>query len=370
MSEVVFENVTKVYSGKTVVIPGVKLRLPANELTVFVGPSGCGKSTLLKLIAGLEDVTQGKILIGNRDVTYAPPAKRGIAMVFQSYALYPHMTVFENMAFALKISKASKQEIRKRVEEVAAILQLDPLLDRKPRQLSGGQRQRVAIGRALVRKPEVFLLDEPLSNLDAALRVDMRMEIAKIRNTLNATMVYVTHDQVEAMTLADNIVVLRQGVVEQMGPPLEIYHKPVNRFVAGFLGSPSMNFIEARVKGLTGEDAVLEGEGLLQGVRVKVEAGSIHVGEKVLVGIRPEHLHAVQGASAIEGDFAFVVTAVEQLGDHALVYGRVGSSKCVVKTSPDKNYEAGSKLTLKIQPPEIHVFDSKERNVVLFDKRA
>jgi multiple sugar transport system ATP-binding protein len=259
-SEVLLENVRKVYSGNTIVVPDANLRLPKNTLTVFVGPSGCGKSTLLKLIAGLEEVTDGKIFIGEKDVTHAPPAQRGIAMVFQSYALYPHMSVFENMAFALKIAKSSKEEIRERVESVAEILQLKPLLNRKPRQLSGGQRQRVAIGRALVRKPEVFLLDEPLSNLDASLRVEMRIEIAKIRKHLNATMVYVTHDQVEAMTLADNIVVLRAGIIEQMGPPLEIYHRPVNKFVAGFMGSPSMNFISCAVEEATGTSSLLHGD--------------------------------------------------------------------------------------------------------------
>jgi len=364
MSEVIFENVTKIYNGKNTIIPQINLRLPANELTVFVGPSGCGKSTLLKLIAGLEDTTSGKIKIGDRDVTFAPPAKRGIAMVFQSYALYPHMTVFENMAFALKIAKSSKEEIRKRVEEVASILQLTSLLDRKPRQLSGGQRQRVAIGRALVRKPDVFLLDEPLSNLDAALRVDMRIEIAKIRQSLNATMVYVTHDQVEAMTLADNIVVLRGGVVEQMGPPLEIYHKPLNKFVAGFLGSPSMNFIEASVKSTDGENATLEGTGFTKPLAVKIKAGSLKTGDKATLGIRPEHIDL----STSEGDLDFVASVQEQLGDHSLIYGNVGNSKCTIKTTPTQDFKVGARMLLKVQNKEIHVFDSKEQNVVLFAK--
>lgn len=361
MSEVVFENVTKIYSGKTTIIPQINLRLPANELTVFVGPSGCGKSTLLKLIAGLEETSSGKISIGGRDVTFAPPAKRGIAMVFQSYALYPHMTVFENMAFALKIAKATKDEIRNRVEEVASILQLTQLLDRKPRQLSGGQRQRVAIGRALVRKPEVFLLDEPLSNLDAALRVDMRIEIAKIRQALNATMVYVTHDQVEAMTLADNIVVLRGGVVEQMGPPLEIYHKPVNKFVAGFMGSPSMNFIEATVKTAEGENVTLEGAGFTKPLAVRVKTGSLQVGAKATLGIRPEHIDL----SSSGGDLDFVASVQEQLGDHSLIYGSVGNSKCTIKTTPTQAFKVGAQMSLKIQNNEIHVFDSNERNVII-----
>ncbi|MEO5668880.1 MAG: ABC transporter ATP-binding protein [Bdellovibrionota bacterium] len=366
MSEVVFENVTKIYNGKTVVVPRINLRLPANQLTVFVGPSGCGKSTLLKLIAGLEDTTEGKITIGGRDVTFAPPAKRGIAMVFQSYALYPHMTVFENMAFALKIAKATKQEIRARVEDVAKILQLTQLLDRKPRQLSGGQRQRVAIGRALVRKPEVFLLDEPLSNLDASLRVEMRIEIAKIRQNLNATMVYVTHDQVEAMTLANNIVVLRAGIVEQMGPPLEIYHKPVNKFVAGFLGSPQMNFIEASVKSVDGNLAHFEGTGFLKPVTVKIQPGTLKAGEKATIGIRPEHLDVVEGH---DGDFAFVASVQEQLGDHSLLYGSVGESRCTIKTDAARVLKVGEKFSLRIQSAEVHVFDAAERNVVAFENR-
>jgi len=364
MSEVVFENVTKIYSGKTTIIPKINLRLPANELTVFVGPSGCGKSTLLKLIAGLEETTDGKITIGGRDVTYAPPAKRGIAMVFQSYALYPHMTVFENMAFALKIAKSSKEEIRKRVEEVAGILQLGPLLDRKPRQLSGGQRQRVAIGRALVRNPDVFLLDEPLSNLDAALRVDMRIEIAKIRQSLNATMVYVTHDQVEAMTLADNIVVLRQGVVEQMGPPLEIYHKPVNKFVAGFLGSPSMNFIEAKVESVEGDVVKIGGEGFTKTLSVRVKQGAFKSGDRALLGIRPEHLSIES-----DGELQFAASVQEQLGDHALIYGTVGASKCTIKTSPTRAFKVGERLCLKVQADEVHVFDASEKNVVALEAR-
>ena len=366
MSQVVFENVSKVYSGKTVVIPQINLRLPANELTVFVGPSGCGKSTLLKLIAGLEDSSSGKITIGGRDVTFQPPAKRGIAMVFQSYALYPHMTVFENMAFALKIAKATKEEIQARVTEVASILQLTELLDRKPRQLSGGQRQRVAIGRALVRKPEVFLLDEPLSNLDAALRVDMRIEIAKIRQSLGATMIYVTHDQVEAMTLADNIVVLRRGVVEQMGPPLEIYHKPVNKFVAGFLGSPSMNFIAAQVSSVSGNTATLEGAGFKKPVVVKIKEDSLKAGAHATVGIRPEHLDVSETGDA---DFAFVASVQEQLGDHALIYGHVGESKCTIKTESTRAFKVGANLALRLKTSEVHVFDTDGRNVVLFDER-
>ena len=243
MADVDMQSVSKSF-GDNEVIHGVDLRVEDNEFMVFVGPSGCGKSTLLRLIAGLEDVNNGEISIGGERVEHLPPAKRGIAMVFQSYALYPHMTVFENMSFGLRLAKAKKDFIQKRVQEAAEVLQITELLQRKPKELSGGQRQRVAIGRAIVREPKVFLFDEPLSNLDAKLRVQMRIELTKLHQKLNATMIYVTHDQVEAMTMADKIVVLRDGYVEQIGRPLDLYHNPANLFVAGFIGSPAMNLME------------------------------------------------------------------------------------------------------------------------------
>jgi len=367
MAEVVLENVSKVYNGKNTIIPNINLRLPANQLTVFVGPSGCGKSTLLKLIAGLEEVSGGTIKIKGKDVTHSAPSRRGIAMVFQSYALYPHMTVYENMEFALKIAGSSKERIKTRVSEVAQILQLTPLLDRKPRQLSGGQRQRVAIGRALVREPDVFLLDEPLSNLDAALRVEMRIEIAKIRLHLNATMVYVTHDQVEAMTLADNIVVLRGGVIEQMGPPLDIYHKPANRFVAGFLGSPSMNFIEAQVAQINGSRASFKGEGFIRDYSATVRPDSLKNNENTYIGIRPEHLDVVDSAQA--ADFTFTALVQEHLGDHGLIYGLIGNSKCVLKVKPMFRVKTADQIFVKIDIQHYHVFDSKEQSVVDYTTR-
>ena len=247
MSRVTLTNVKKQYS-ELEVIHGIDLSIDEGEFCVFVGPSGCGKSTLLRMIAGLEDTTTGQIAIGDRDVTKSDPAARGVAMVFQSYALYPHMTVAENMGFGLKMTGHPKAEITAKVAEASRILKLNDYLDRKPKALSGGQRQRVAIGRAIVRGPEVFLFDEPLSNLDAELRVDMRVEIARLHKEIGATMIYVTHDQVEAMTLADKIVVLRAGVIEQMGAPMELYHDPANKFVAGFIGSPAMNFLKGRVE--------------------------------------------------------------------------------------------------------------------------
>jgi multiple sugar transport system ATP-binding protein len=359
MAEVVLSKVHKSYGKNATVLESVDLRIPSNQLTVFVGPSGCGKSTLLKVIAGLEDVTSGQVDIGGRDVTYDPPAKRGIAMVFQSYALYPHMTVFENMAFALTIAKASKEVIQEKVGRVAGILQLEHLLERKPRQLSGGQRQRVAIGRALVREPDVFLLDEPLSNLDAALRVDMRIEIAKIRSRLNATMIYVTHDQVEAMTLADNIVVLRAGRVEQVGSPLDIYHKPANRFVAGFLGSPAMNFIDVLVRRPGPKDAEVGLAELEDRFTVRAAAGDLKAGDKVSLGLRPEHLR-------LEGDgpsLPFVPEVIERLGDHSLVYGKVGTSSCTLRLDPNFSAQPGKSLPLYPDLKHGHVFNETGLNL-------
>ena len=260
MADVDMRFVSKSF-GDNEVIHSVDLQVEDNEFMVFVGPSGCGKSTLLRLIAGLEDVNQGEISIGGERVEHLPPAKRGIAMVFQSYALYPHMTVFENMSFGLRLAKAKKDFIQQRVQEAADVLQITELLQRKPKELSGGQRQRVAIGRAIVREPKVFLFDEPLSNLDAKLRVQMRIELTKLHQKLNATMIYVTHDQVEAMTMADKIVVLSDGYVEQVGRPLDLYHNPANLFVAGFIGSPAMNMMEGKISGISDNSLEVELEG-------------------------------------------------------------------------------------------------------------
>ena len=288
MGSITLKNVRKAF-GEVEVIPGVDLNIEDGEFVVFVGPSGCGKSTLLRLIAGLEDVTSGTIQIDGADVTAAGPAKRGLAMVFQSYALYPHMSVRKNIAFPLKMAKMSEAEQEKRVAHAAKILNLDSYLERKPGQLSGGQRQRVAIGRAIVREPSAFLFDEPLSNLDAALRVNMRVEISQLHNSLQTTMIYVTHDQVEAMTMADKIVVLRAGRVEQVGSPLELYSKPANKFVGGFIGSPNMNFIE--------------GEGAAKhGART--------------IGVRPEHWKL----SLTEGEFPGTVGVAEHLGSDTFLH--------------------------------------------------
>jgi len=314
VADVQLSNVAKAY-GEVRILHGINLEIRDGEFMVFVGPSGCGKSTLLRTIAGLEEITGGELRIGGRLVNEVPPAERGIAMVFQSYALYPHMNLFDNMAFGLKLAKVPKDEIETAVRNAARILHIEHLLERKPKDLSGGQRQRVAIGRAIVRKPEVFLFDEPLSNLDAALRVRMRYEFAKLHEDLKTTMVYVTHDQVEAMTLADRIVVLSAGKIEQVGTPLELYEQPDNLFVAGFIGSPKMNFIEAEVVDASAGHAHVRLSDGAQ-IRALVDASRAHKGDKVMLGIRPEHL----AIGAAENLIQTTVTFVESLGGTTHAY--------------------------------------------------
>ncbi len=316
VADVKLVNVQKAY-GEVHVLRDINLEVRDGEFMVFVGPSGCGKSTLLRSIAGLEDITGGELSIGGRVVNDVPPAERGIAMVFQSYALYPHMDLYENMAFGLQLAKVPKAEIDAAVQQAAKILHIDHLLHRKPKDLSGGQRQRVAIGRAIVRKPEVFLFDEPLSNLDAALRVKMRYEFAKLHETLKTTMVYVTHDQVEAMTLADRIVVLSVGKIEQVGSPLELYEHPRNLFVAGFIGSPKMNFIPATVIQAGATEALVQGPGS-EVLRVLVDASRAKPGDAVTLGVRPEHFAVGQPGSA--NTLNTRVTFVESLGSSTQAY--------------------------------------------------
>lgn len=331
MSKLSLRGVKKRFGGLDV-IHGVDLEVESGELVVFVGPSGCGKSTLLRMIAGLEDISGGDVMIGGRVVNDVPPSHRGIAMVFQSYALYPHMNVYDNLAFGLRNVKMPKDEIDVRVQKAAEILQILPLLDRLPRALSGGQRQRVAIGRAIVREPQVFLFDEPLSNLDAALRVQTRIEIARLHKTLSATMIYVTHDQVEAMTLADRIVVLNSGRIEQIGTPLQLYDAPRNRFVAGFIGSPQMNFLAAH-----------------------------HVGSKLAetattIGVRPEHLRVVDVGGA---DFQGVVEIVEQLGEYQLVHIRLPDLLIAAKVERGQLIKVGDTVGLALDADRIHRFDAE-----------
>ncbi|MGF9763728.1 sn-glycerol-3-phosphate ABC transporter ATP-binding protein UgpC [Microvirga sp. 0TCS3.31] len=350
MANVILKNVQKSF-GKAKVIHGVDLDIRDGEFVVFVGPSGCGKSTLLRLIAGLEDITAGDLFIGGERVNDFAPAKRGIAMVFQSYALYPHMNVYDNMAFGLELAKSSRTEIDRKVREAARLLQIEPLLDRKPRQLSGGQRQRVAIGRAIVRDPKVFLFDEPLSNLDAALRVQTRIEIAKLHNDTRATMIYVTHDQVEAMTLADRIVVLNAGRIEQVGTPLELYHRPANLFVAGFIGSPQMNLIPCQVAGVGPNEVLVSllGGGTLS---VPVQPDGVQSGEAVTLGIRPDHVR-ISPDGALTGR----VELVEELGENHLLYVDAGQGRRLTVREPgDARHEAGSPVSLDLAREFCHLF--------------
>jgi len=344
MSGVTLQKVVKRF-GDVQVIHGVDLKIEDGEFCVFVGPSGCGKSTLLRMVAGLEETSDGAIRIGNRDVTQADPSERGVAMVFQTYALYPHMTVAENMGFGLKMTGHPKAEIDRKVAEAARILKLDELLSRKPKALSGGQRQRVAIGRAIVRGPEVFLFDEPLSNLDAELRVEMRVEIARLHREIGATMIYVTHDQVEAMTLADKIVVLRKGRVEQVGKPLELYHNPDNRFVAGFIGSPAMNFVAAKVEG---GDSVAAA-GLSSSVAAGVALPG--AGAKVEVGLRPQHLRVTEGDT-------HRVEMTEALGGVSYIHvsAKTGE-RLVIEAKGDVIPEIGSQVGVGFDAADALFFD-------------
>ncbi|MEK6351067.1 MAG: ATP-binding cassette domain-containing protein, partial [Burkholderia sp.] len=323
----------------------------------FVGPSGCGKSTLMRMIAGLEDISGGDLMIDGVRVNETPSAKRGIAMVFQSYALYPHMTLYDNMAFGLKLAGAKKPEIDAAVRNAAKILHIDHLLERKPKQLSGGQRQRVAIGRAITRKPKVFLFDEPLSNLDAALRVKMRLEFARLHDELKTTMIYVTHDQVEAMTLADKIVVLSGGNVQQVGSPNTLYHAPANRFVAGFIGSPKMNFLEGVAQAVSPDEVTVRFEsGETQ--RVAVRTGALKTGDKVTVGIRPEHLQV--GVADGEG-VAVKTMAVESLGDSAYLYAdsAVAPDGMIARIPPLETHRPGTILRVQAAPEHCHLFDAQ-----------
>ncbi|MDJ0827294.1 MAG: sn-glycerol-3-phosphate ABC transporter ATP-binding protein UgpC [Rhodobacter sp.] len=347
MSGVTLQDAVKRF-GETQVIHGVDLEILNGEFCVFVGPSGCGKSTLLRMIAGLEETTEGTIRIGQRDVTTVDPAERGVAMVFQTYALYPHMTVEENMGFGLKMNGVPKAEIKKKVDGASQILRLGEYLKRKPKALSGGQRQRVAIGRAIVRGPEVFLFDEPLSNLDAELRVEMRVEIARLHNEIGATMIYVTHDQVEAMTLADKIVVLRAGKIEQVGAPLQLYKDPANKFVAGFIGSPAMNFFAG---------AAQPGGVLVPGLgdaTVPTAAALPAVGTQVTVGLRPNHM-------TIDPDgTTHAVELTESLGGVSYVYlNAPNGDRLIVEAREDQPVPHGARVGLSFDPGHAYFFDAQ-----------
>ncbi|MBP0615814.1 ABC transporter ATP-binding protein [Jiella mangrovi] len=350
MGQLQLAGVTKSF-GKAEVIQPTDLEITEGEFVVFVGPSGCGKSTLLRMIAGLEELTSGDIVIDGRVVNDVAPVERGVAMVFQTYALYPHMSVFENIAFPLRVAKLPRKEIESRVRRAAAILKLENRLDHKPAELSGGQRQRVAIGRAIVREPQVFLFDEPLSNLDAALRTEMRVELSRLHNSLGNTMIYVTHDQVEAMTMATKIVVLRDGHIEQVGTPLELFHRPVNRFVAGFIGNPTMNFLKASCLGETGD-----------GVQLRLETGSVvtmpvegaaRQGDDLTLGIRPDDLVIAEGAARFE----MIPEVVERLGNQSVIHGAdmAGEPICAVVGGAEPITQ-GQKFELGFHPDKAHLF--------------
>ncbi|WP_137170050.1 ABC transporter ATP-binding protein [Marinomonas sp. FW-1] len=352
MASVKLNNIKKRF-GDVDVLHGIDLDIKDGEFVVLIGESGCGKSTLLRLLSGLEDITEGDLYIDEERVNGRSPAKRGIAMVFQSYALYPHMNVFKNMAFGLKISGKDKHFVNNKVMEAAKKLKIDHLLERLPRELSGGQRQRVAIGRAIVRDPKVFLFDEPLSNLDASLRVQTRVELGKLHQELKATVVYVTHDQVEAMTLGDKIVVMNKGRVEQVGAPLDLYHHPKTQFVAAFIGSPKMNFLTAKISQPAPENTqlVLESGRAIQAC---IDTTSLNKGDIVQLGLRPEHIALDCEHNTVEG----TVTLIEHLGELSYLYVDIGQEgEMVLKVDGDNQHKAGDKITFGIQPNRLYLFD-------------
>ena len=352
MATVELRNVRKKF-GAHEVIHGIDLLIRDHEFIAFVGPSGSGKSTLLRMIAGLEEVTEGEVLIDATPVQDVSPSQRGLAMVFQSYALYPHMTVAENMSFSLRLAGVPKKEREQKIHAVARLLGMEPLLERKPRQLSGGQLQRVAIGRAMVRQPKAFLLDEPLSNLDAALQAQMRLELVRLHRELDTTMIYVTHDQLEAMTMADRIVVLNNGRVEQLGSPLDLYQNPATLFAAGFIGAPKMNFLEAEVKTVSEQHLTLM---LTNGASVAVPRPlqKLSAGEKVKLGVRPEHV-ALEPNGELQGE----IEALEHLGPRAYLYARLGDGSILVaQTEADAQARPGERLAFRLRSEATHLFDA------------
>ena len=363
MAGITFKNVVKTYDNNVTVIPDLNLEIKDKEFVVLVGPSGCGKSTTLRMIAGLETITDGEMYIGDQLMNAVPPKDRDIAMVFQNYALYPHMTVYKNMAFALENRKESKEVIDQKVQKAAKILGLEPYLDRKPKALSGGQRQRVALGRAMVRDPEVFLLDEPLSNLDAKLRTEMRAQLSELHKQLGTTFVYVTHDQTEAMTMGDRICVMKDGIIQQFDTPQKLYHDPDNLFVAGFIGSPQMNFINVNVEKAADGYELVFGETRIPS---KVAALESYVGKEVILGIRPEH---------IEADPEFIeknpgacikvhIDLAEMMGSEDYLYFNIQGQKVIARIPSGKESKEGKDIQLAIDPERIHVFDKDTELVI------
>ena len=366
MATVELKNLNKVYDNGFHAVKDANVNIKDKEFVVLVGPSGCGKTTTLRMVAGLEDISGGDLMIDGKRVNDIPPKDRDIAMVFQNYALYPHMTVYDNMAFGLKIRKMPKDQIEARVNEAAKILDIESLLDRKPKQLSGGQRQRVAVGRAIVRQPKVFLFDEPLSNLDAKLRVQMRAEISGLHHRLQATMIYVTHDQVEAMTMGDKIVVMKDGIIQQIGDPLTLYNKPVNRFVAGFIGSPPMNFMSITISEEGGAIYGSEGDTKL---KLTGELGKIakdYIGKQLIFGIRPEDVEAKEGAAADEV-INTTVEVVEPLGAETHIYVNTGAHQLIAKIPPTTDVTVGKAIKLVPNQERAIIFDVETEKALNVD---
>lgn len=358
MANVRLKNVTKIFDKNIISLNEVNINIPDREFMVLVGPSGCGKSTALRMIAGLEDITKGEIYIGDRLVNEVPPKDREVAMVFQNYALYPHMTVYQNMAFGLKLRKFAKKEIEKRVHEAAEMLEIKSLLIRKPKALSGGQRQRVAVGRAIVRKAQLYLFDEPLSNLDAKLRVQMRTELLKLHARLKSTMIYVTHDQMEAMTMGDRIAVMKDGCVKQIDPPLTLYNNPNNKFVAGFIGSPSMNFIAGKI--IREEGHWFVNSNIRLPISNKGKLGK-YIGSDVILGIRPGNMHYVEknDRSGNLSQITAIVKFREMMGNEVLLHASVGEYSIVARLGPDFDIPIGKKVDLQLDIDKMHLFDCK-----------
>ncbi len=356
MAKVELKGIGKVYGGNVRAVDNVNITVEDQEFVVLVGPSGCGKTTTLRMVAGLEEITEGTLEIDDKMVNDLPPKDRDIAMVFQNYALYPHMSVYDNMAFGLRIRKFPKDEIDRRVKEAAQILDIGALLERKPKALSGGQRQRVAVGRAIVRKPKVFLFDEPLSNLDAKLRVQMRAEISDLHNRLQATMIYVTHDQVEAMTMADKIVVMKDGFIQQIGSPLNLYNEPDNKFVAGFIGSPPMNFMAVDVKAEGNKIILDEGDFTVEMPEIETALIKDYAGKKLFFGIRPESVEFVEKANSTNC-IVGKVNVVEQLGDQIHLFIHTEKHSMVAKVSPNIKFEIGQDVYLKPITGKMYFFD-------------
>ena len=356
MAGISFRHVVKTYDNGVTVVPDLNLEIKDKEFVVLVGPSGCGKSTTLRMIAGLESVSDGELYIGDKLMNKVPPKSRNIAMVFQSYALYPHMSVYKNMAFALELAKTPKDEIDRKVREAASILGLEPYLDRKPKALSGGQRQRVALGRAMVRNPEVFLLDEPLSNLDAKLRTEMRSQISKLHKQLGTTFVYVTHDQTEAMTMGDRICVMKDGIIQQYDTPQNLYDYPDNLFVAGFIGSPQMNFIDATVEKAGDGFSLCFGEARIHSDKKELEP---YVGKTVVVGVRPEDFHAEKQFFSAGNVLEAYIDLDEMMGSESYLYINYAGQKMITRVPARYAKKADETISLAVDPDKVHVFDKE-----------